>query len=252
LAPEKPSVLEDAEEVRQSEHRLKRRERAVAWASGTIFLFLILVPGRDDLFSFSGKTVSVLADAATFAVAVGVPLAVLFGGADLIAWIARIVIRVWRSLHREPSANGQYVRAEPLPLVKVRRVSESQARRPIRRIALALLFLGLLALAIFGMTSSKPQPNTAPTPTKSETKISSIKSSPPTWAANCKSDGDFFICHVKGVATSPEALGKLVCGKAGLGWPIFRAARASSKFKFDDHHIPPETTFKFKCSEMQR
>lgn len=234
------------EEEKESERRLVRRERRVAVAAAILFVVLVAWPGHDALVQWNNQTVALLADAATAAAALGVPAAIIYGGADLIAWIVREVKRAWRSeAITRPNATTHARRRFSV----IGRVGSTSIRRDwITQGGLILFALALLfAPEIIGWATHLFTRREAVASAQVEQPPTSHPQPRATLPRYCRESGSAAICAAGADANSAEAIGAAVCGARGLGRLIFRTNQQRHGFTFDEYHVPPGTEFDVQC-----
>jgi hypothetical protein len=250
---ENGDALSEAE--RAANARLARREWGVAILASLIFFWLILCPGKDALKAWDHTTVSLFADAATVSAAIGIPMAVIAGGADLIAWIARVIRRALIEDRRpviRSGAPGYRPRASFAPLREV------LTPRRVRAAGVSLLVVAVVAFAVWGAPKAwnwlgnlwANAPAEAVIDDAGPAEAGPVENGP-ALPPFCSTDTTGAItCTANADAQSAEALGVAICGREGLGEMIFRANREEHGFTFDAFHVPPGTAFSVECPPL--
>jgi Sec-independent protein translocase protein TatA len=234
---------DDSPDQKRSDRNLFLREMVAAAFGMAIFAYLIFGPGKlPELSKWNADTIALLANAATVAAAATIPAVILFGGTDLIAWIARVWARALREQRRRLLSERLSVRSSEEAFAHR---SGSSRRRPgpsagsnsgvgcllpLVLFALVLWLAGwLIPRVIDGMDWNHADETATELPTY------------------CSLETAGTVCTANVEARSPEDLGYIVCGRRGLGWAIYNANQSDRGYTFDPRHVPPGTPFTIQC-----
>jgi len=252
------SEEDEQAEATQSNLPLLLRELLAAAIGLGLFCGLIFGPGKLGApEQWNASTVALLADAATVSSVVTVPLALLFGGSDLIALIVRIVARALKDRERRSlELRLKLPRAALVPNVRRRAAVSRRPRRVIgwpaivAAAALVAVMIWFVPIVLRSVSVWWSQPIAASS-SDSRDSVSDqptvAQRSTPDLPSYCGLEPDGPVCAANELAPSPEALGRAVCNRGGLGWPIYWANREERGYAFDPYHVPPGTRFTVRC-----
>jgi hypothetical protein len=250
---------ERSDEIWLSERRLKRNERGVAALSVLLFVGL-LVLGRKKLLQWDADSVAVIADAATAAAAIGIPLALIAGGKDLVAWVARIIARALRDLFWTDTGDERAALISLLPSSAGSAARQSKQNRTSHtpsnlaqgqsglsaeagNAAIVLVVVAVLSAWIWLAITKKNSDALPPVASQAAS-----HATPPALPSFCSVANGVVECLTNRDAVSPETIGRLVCKRSGQGWRIYRESVEANGYSFDHRHIPVGTRLTVSCA----